>query len=415
MLRRLGQALGSWLGVRAEITSPQELEKALDRYMGRSAAGVSVTQASVSGIPAAHRCIRFLSETTSQLPIKVMRTSDNRRVPAPDMPAARVLANPNPWQRPYQFREILTDDALKTGNGSALITRGVGDNPVQLIRMHPAHYRIMPTDRGVPEWVWRDPRDGSETVYPLERVLHLCGPSDDGYRGLSPVQVFRNSLGESQAMQEHAGRFWANSAMMGLVVTPSDGADMGPEARKALREDLDEMQSGANAFKTAVLPQGVTMETVSMNHRDAQFIEGRKISLLDICRIYGVPPHLVYDLERATFSNITEQSLEVLKYSIAPWLIRWEQAILFSLVPERDRANVQVKHNVDALLRGDPKARAESLQIQRRAGVISANEWRALNDMDPRTDPAGDRYIIESNMQADDGALLNDQTGEPQP
>lgn len=408
MLRRLGQAIGRWLTPQNAITTPVELEKALDRYMNRSLAGVSVTAASVGGIPAAHRCIRFLSETTSQLPIKVMNVTDRRREPAPDMPAAKVLANPNPWQRPYEFRELMTDDALKTGNGSALITRGVGGNPVQLIRMHPAHYRIEATDRGVPEWVWRDPRSGAETVYPVDRVLHLRGPSDDGYRGLSPVQVFRNSFGESQAMQDHAGRFWANSAMMGLVVSTPAGVDMSRESRAELREDLDEMQSGANAFKTAVLPQGMTMDTVSMNHRDAQFIDGRKFSLLDICRIYGVPPHLVYDLERATFSNITEQSLEVLKYSIAPWLIRWEQAILFSLVPERDRENVQVKHNVDALLRGDPKARAESLQIQRRNGVISANEWRALNDMDPRTDEGADRYIIESNMQSDNGTLNTD-------
>ncbi len=408
MLRRLGQAIGRWLTPQNAITTPVELEKALDRYMSRSASGVSVTQASVSGLPTAHRCIRVLSETTSQLPLKVMLTRDGGRVPAPDMPAARVLANPNPWQKPYEFRELMTDDALKTGNASALITRGVGGAPVQLIRMHPAHYRIMPTDRGVPEWVWRNPQTGEETVYPHDRVLHLRGPSDDGYTGLSPVQVFRNSLGESQAMQEHAGRFWANSAMMGLVVTPSEGVDMSPESRKALREDLDEMQSGANAFKTAVLPAGMTMDTVSMNHRDAQFIDGRKMSRIEICQIYGVPPHLAYDLERATYSNIVEQSMEFLKYGVGPWLIRWEQAILFSLVPERDRAQVQIKHNVDALLRGDPKARAESLNIQRRAGVINANEWRALNDMDPRTDEGGDRYIIESNMQSDSGRLMND-------
>lgn len=415
MLRKLGQALGGWLGVRADITTPQELDKALERYTNRAIAGVSVTPATVSGIPAAHRCIRFLSETVSQLPIRVMTVDGGSRTPAPDMAAARVLARPNPWQRPYQFRELLMDDALKTGNGCALITRGVGGDPVQMIRMHPANNRIEVNDRGLPEWVWRDPRSGAETVFPHDRVFHVPGPSDDGYRGLSPVTVFRNSFGETQAMQDHAGRFWANGAKPSAVVTTPDGVDVSVESRAALRADMEEMYTGSRAFSTAVLPQGMSFEPVSINHRDAQFIDGRKFTLLDICRIYGVPPHLVYELERATFSNITEQSLEVLKYSIQPWLIRWEEAILFSLVSERERDRVQVKHNVDALLRGDPKARAESLNIQRRAGVISANEWRRLMDMDPRTDPGGDRYIIESNMQSDTGALMNDETGDSQP
>jgi len=414
MLHRLGRALGGWLGVRAEITSPVDLEKALDRYTNRAIAGVSVTSASVSGIPAAHRCIRFLSETVSQLPIRVMTVASGSRTPAPEMQAARVLSAPNPWQRPYEFRELLTDDALKTGNGCALITRN-GDRAVQMIRLHPAHYRIEMSDRGLPEWVWRDPRGGAETVYQQDRIFHLRGPSNDGIQGLSPVSVFLNTFGESQAMQDHAGRFWANGAKPSAVISTPAGIDIGKESRADLREDMQELYSGPRAYSTAILPQGMTFEPVSLNHRDAQFIDGRKFSLLDICRIYGVPPHLVYDLERATFSNITEQSLEVLKYSIAPWLIRWEQAVLFSLVSERDRDRVQVKHNVDALLRGDPKARAESLNIQRRAGVISANEWRQLNDMDRRTDPGGDRYIIESNMQSDTGPLMNDETGESQP
>ncbi len=414
MLRRLGQALGGWLGVRADITTPQELDKALERYTNRAIAGVSVTAASVSGIPAAHRCIRFLSETTSQLPIRVMTVDDGRRKPAPDMAVAKVLRAPNPWQRPYEFRELLTDDALKTGNGCALITRNGRGDPVQMIRLHPAHYRVEVNDRGLPEWVWRDPRGGAETVFPQDRILQVRGPSDDGIRGLSPVAVFRNSFGENQAMQDHAGRFWVNGAKPSAVVTTPDGVTVDKESRANLREDLEDLYRGERAYKTAVLPVGMKFEPVSLNHRDAQFIDGRKFGLLDICRIYGVPPHLVYDLERATFSNITEQSLEVLKYSIAPWLIRWEQAILFSLVSEADRDRVQVKHNVDALLRGDPKTRAESLNIQRRAGIISANEWRALNDMDPRTDVGGDRYIIESNMQSDTGSLVADGTGESQ-
>ncbi|MDF1720527.1 MAG: phage portal protein [Minwuia sp.] len=415
MLRSLGHAIGGWLGVRNDITSPQDMEKVLANYGRGSDAGVPVTSETVAGIPVAHRCIRFLSETVSQLPIRVMTVAAGKRTPAPEHPAARVLRNPNPWQRPFEFRELLMDDALKSGAGTALITRGTGDRPVQMIRLHPAHTRIELNDRQVPQWVWRNPQTGRETTFPQSRIFHVRGPSDDGVRGLSPVAQFRNAFGEARAVQQHAGRFFANGAKPSAVVTTAPGTDVGPESRRGLREDMEELYSGANAYHTAVLPYGMTFEPTSMNHKDAQFIESRKFGLLDICRIYGVPPHLVYDLERATFSNITEQSLEVLKFSIAPWLIRWEQAIEFSLVPERDRDRMQVKHNVDALLRGDPKARAESLNIQRRAGVISANEWRRLENLDPRTDDGGNRYIIESNMQSDSGVLMSDQTGEPQP
>ena len=138
---------------------------------------------------------------------------------------------------------------------------------------------------------------------------------------------------------------------------------------------------------------------------DAQFIEGRKYNRSEIAGIFGVPPHKIGDLDKATFSNIEHQALDYVISSLMPWLVCWEKAINQQLTP--DPLRYQAKFNVSALLRGDAKSRAEALQIQRRNGVISANEWRMLEDMNRRTDPGGDVYIVEGNMQANDG-----QTGQ---
>jgi hypothetical protein len=162
------------------------------------------------------------------------------------------------------------------------------------------------------------------------------------------------------------------------------------EAQERLRDSIDQDHGGAmNAGKTMLFEEGMTWVKVGLDPKDAQFLESRYFSVEEVCRWFRVPPHMVAHLLRATFSNIEHQGIDYVKHALRPWCVRWEGAAKVQLIVEPD---VYVKHNLDALLRGDAFSRAQANEIRRRNGVLSANEWRALDEMNPRDDPGGDTY-----------------------
>ena len=388
-----------WLGgeVRSEITTSRGLERMLARE-GMSSAGVTVTATTASGLPAVEASVKVISESLAQLPLRVMRVDGDRRAPATDHWAYELLRRrPNPEQTAFEFREIMTRDYLYRGDGWALKVMS-GQRVIDLLRLHPDRIQVE-QNAGRVRYLYSRP-DGSQIEIARDRLFHLRGASEDGITGINPIRQHQNAIGRALALEGHAGRYFSNGAKPGGLLTQEAGTEMGEDARKALREDFQEMYSGSNAYKTAVLPAGMDFKPVSISNKDAEFIESAKFSITDIARIFRVPPHMIGDLERSMFSNIEHQALEYVKYTLMPHMVRWEQAV------ERDLLNydptLQVKHNANALLRGDMQSRAEALQIQRRNGVISADEWRRLEDMDPRGDRAGEQYIVEQNMIPDD-------------
>lgn len=380
------------------ITTSQDLAKAWGWLNGfASSSGVAVNVESAEGVAAVGRAVRLLCDSISVLPLNVYQRDGKRREIAHGDKLHRLLHwAPNEHQTSFQFRALMQRDLELRGNAYALIVRGVRKEPLALHRLHPDHVTPRMADDGTITYEWAG-LNGKREVFRRDQIMHLWSWSDDGLVGRSPIQVHRDAIGESIAMVRHSSKLFANGARPSGIVTNDPSTSLGGDSLKALRDDFAKLYTGVeNAYRVAVLPGGLSFKPVSMSMDETRFIEGRKLSTRDIARIFGVPPHKIGDLEDATFSNIEHQALEYVTDAILPRITLWEMAIQRDLLMGDESR--YVKFNVSGLLRGDSKTRAEALAIWRRNGIINADEWRELEDLNPIESGGGDVYIVEKNM-----------------
>jgi HK97 family phage portal protein len=272
----------------------------------------------------------------------------------------------------------------------------------EVLRLHPDTVTVERDPRTLALRYLVQRSDGRRVVLPREEVLHVWRDSDDGIDGISPIAAHRETIGDGIAIRQHGSKFFANAARISGVLEAPEGSKLGAASVKALIDDFEQLYRGnENAHKTAVLPGGIKFKETTINMEDAQWIEAKKATAREICGILGVPPHKIGDLADATFSNVESENVSYVVNSLTPWLVCLEQVINRDLLG--NDPELYVKFTVDGLLRGDSKSRAEALQIQRRSGVINANEWRALEEMNPRSDLGGEEYIVEQNMRIQDG------------
>ena len=237
-------------------------------------------------------------------------------------------------------------------------------------------------------------KTGTVTLKPSD-VLHIPGLGFDGLVGYSPIAMAKNAIGLSIATEEYGAKFFANGATPGgLLEYP--GTVKNPDA---IRESWNKGFSGSNSHKVAILEEGMHYTPISISPEQAQFLETRKFQIDEIARIFRVPPHMVGDLEKSSFSNIEQQSLEFVKYTLEPWIVRWEQSLNRALLTDSEKAAYFVKFNVDGLLRGDYQSRMNGYATARQNGWMSANDIRELENLD-RIPPelGGDLYLINGNM-----------------
>ena len=382
---------------------------------GQAYSGVNVSVTSAQRVAAVFAAGRILTDSVAQLPLGLLRRAKETRNPARDHPLYRLLHDrPNDWQTSFEWREQMQNHLVFRGNAYSYKVPGAGGIQA-LLPMMPDRMTVKQDPRTLDiSYEYQTADGGFRQVLTADEVLHIRGPGDDGILGRNPIAVFRETIGDAIATQEHGSRFFKNGAKPLTVLERDPNVRIGEDQEKDLRADwASTYEGGENAHRTAILPQGFTVKAVGISPKDAQWIEGRKFQVTDIARIFRIPPHMLGDLERATFSNIEQQAIEFVTHSLNPWLVRWEQALNRDLLD--NAPDLFFKFNTNALLRGDFKTRQEGLNIQRRAGVISANEWRALEDMNPRTDPGGDEYIVEQNMTLDDGQPEPEPTPQPQP
>jgi HK97 family phage portal protein len=403
--------------VRAEITESMDLAGLLARLSagGMSESGVPVSLSAAESLAAVHRAEQLISGHVAMLPLGLFRRkSDGNSELATDHPLYHLLHDQaSEYQTSHQWRRLMNRDVEFRGNGISLIVWGVGRRPQELIRLHPDRVRVKVDDLGVPTYEYTKPN--SQTVtYSRRDLLHVWFWSDDGYWGKSTIAHFRDTFGESLAMRQHSSGFFKRGAWPSGVLEVEKGARIGPDAAKDMAEDFDTLYAGGeNAGKTVALPGGVKYSPITMSQKDAEYVASRKLGITDIARIFGTPPHKIYDLDRSTNNNIEHQSIEYYTDSLGTRLHGWEQCLNMDLL-NGDRS-LYTKFNERALLRGDAKSQNEALQIQRRNGVINANEWRELMDMNRRGDPGGDQYIVEGNMSLNDGRNPADRAGNPAP
>lgn len=345
-------------------------------------------------------CVRVRSESFASLPLSVYRRRKNGkgRDEAYDHPIYDIVHSaPNSDMTSMTWRETMNGHLDLSGNCYGLITR---NRRGQIIEVYPWDWRMIEPkrnqDTGRIEYHLDD--RGKIEILPPNKVFHVPGLGFDGIKGYSIIQLAREAVGVGMAISEFTARFFGQGMNVGSVFQTDQA--LGQEAVDKLREQLLEKGAGmANSWMPLVLHSGLKFARIPMPLTDAQFIENIKLNKNEICGLFRVPPHLVADLERATFSNIEHQSIGYVVFSMIPQITRFEQTMNWKLfTPEERQAGYYTKFNVDALLRGDAKSRAEALAIKRQNGVINANEWRELDDENPIEGVAGEAYLVNGNM-----------------
>lgn len=373
-------------------------------YMGGSTSGKTVTERSAMQMTAVYACVRILSEAIAGLPLHMYRYKDDGgKEKAFDHPLYLLLHDePNPEMSSFVFRETLMTHLLLWGNAYAQIMRNGKGEVVALYPLMPNKMTVSRDENGQLYYTYQKsqdelPKDNTYTVtlHPRD-VLHIPGLGFDGLVGYSPIAMAKNAIGLAIATEEYGAKFFANGATPGGVLEhPNVVKD--PERVRASWNAA--FGGSANANKVAVLEEGMKYTPISISPEQAQFLETRKFQINEIARIFRVPPHMVGDLEKSSFSNIEQQSLEFVKYTLDPWVVRWEQSIQRTLLSPDEKKTYFVKFNVEGLLRGDYQSRMSGYATARQNGWMSANDIRELENLDriPAED-GGDLYLVNGNM-----------------
>lgn len=373
-------------------------------YIGGSSSGKVVTERSAMQMTAVYACVRILSEAIAGLPLHMYRYKDDGgKEKALDHPLYLLLHDePNPEMSSFVFRETLMTHLLLWGNAYAQIIRNGKGEVVALYPLMPNKMTVSRDETGQLYYTYQKsqeelPKDNTYTVtlHPSD-VLHIPGLGFDGLVGYSPIAMAKNAIGLAIATEEYGSKFFANGAApSGVLEHPGTIKDP-----QRVRESwMSQFGGPANSNKIAVLEEGLKYTPISISPEQAQFLETRKFQINEIARIFRVPPHMVGDLEKSSFSNIEQQSLEFVKYTLDPWVVRWEQSIQRTLLTPEEKKTYFVKFNVEGLLRGDYQSRMSGYATARQNGWMSANDIRELENLDriPAED-GGDLYLVNGNM-----------------
>ncbi|MDY4491254.1 MAG: phage portal protein [Candidatus Faecousia sp.] len=373
-------------------------------FMGGSASGKQVNERTSMQMTAVYSCVRILSEAVASLPLNVYRYTDTGgKEKAFDHPLYRLLHDePNPEMSSFIFRETLMTHLLLWGNAYAQIIRNGKGEVIALYPLMPDRMTVDRDENGRLYYKYRKSNDDAPTmesgvvILAPSDVLHVPGLGFDGLVGYSPIAMAKNAIGLAIAAEEYGSKFYANGAApSGVLEHPGTLKD---PAR--VRDSWNSTFGGSsNSHKVAVLEEGMKYTPISISPNEAQFLETRKFQINEIARIFRVPPHMVGDLEKSSFSNIEQQSLEFVKYTLDPWVIRWEQALYRTLLSEEEKKTYFFKFNVEGLLRGDYQSRMQGYATARQNGWMSANDIRELEDLDRiPAELGGDLYLINGNM-----------------
>ena len=388
-------------------------------FFGGTTSGKMVTETSAMQITAVYSCVRILAEAVAGLPLHVYRYNDTGgKEKDLEHPLYRLLHDePNPEMTSFVFRETLMSHLLLWGNAYAQIIRNARGEVLALYPLMPNKMRVDRDSNGRLFYLYQR---GSEDAPALGRdsqvylapsdVLHIPGLGFDGLIGYSPIAMAKNAIGLAIATEEYGARFFANGAApSGVLEHPSTIKDP-----QKVRDSWNAAYRGsANAHKVAVLEEGMKYQPIGISPEQAQFLETRKFQIDEIARIFRVPPHMVGDLEKSSFSNIEQQSLEFVKYTLDPWIVRWEQAMCRVLLSDSEKSEYFVKFNLEGLLRGDYASRMSGYATARQNGWMSANDIRELENLERiPADQGGDLYLINGAMTklADAGAFANTAT-----
>lgn len=417
------------MGIKSLFGFGQARDKPVDKaadagysfLFGRTTSGKPVNERTAMQTTAVYACVRILAEAVASLPLHVYEYQDDGgKKLVHDHPLYYLLHDePNPEMTSFVFRETLMSHLLIWGNAYAQIIRDGAGRVLGLYPLLPDKMGVQRDDRGNIYYVYSRNSDENpmfkeygDIRLKAEDVLHIPGLGFDGLIGYSPIAMAKNAVGMTLACEEYGASFFANGANPGGVLE-HPGVLKDPSK---VRESWNSVYRGVNnAHKIAVLEEGMKYQQIGIPPEEAQFLETRKFQINEIARLYRIPPHMVGDLDKSSFSNIEQQSLEFVKYTLDPWVIRWEQSLQRSLLLPGEKGKYFIKLNVDGLLRGDYQSRMNGYAVGRQNGWFSANDIREMENMNPIPDEqGGNLYLINGAMTKleDAGAFAKTDTGQ---
>lgn len=371
----------------------------LGEWLGgyRSDSGVVVNERRVLGLPAYYRGLAIKGGTLAALPIKIYKLGTRERVRA-----KTVLDNPNPRQTPFEFWFTMWINAISWGNCYARKLRDGSDTVRQVWPIHPRRVRmeeVIPSEANPQGKVfWVTNLAGVEEKYTSWDIFHVPYMSSDGVVGIPPMHVFRQSLGLAIAGDDSAASFFANGSRITGVLQTDKTLDN--DAARRLKARWKELTAGPQrAGEIAVLDNGATFKAIAIPPADAKLLESRKWSVEEISRMIGIPPNLVYNMEPSTSwgPGIENQVLGWVKFDIHQWLVAGEQRITRELLPGGwSSGSWYAEFDIDGLLRGDSKNRANFWHHAIADGWLNRNEVRSYENLEAAD--GLDEFIVPSNM-----------------
>lgn len=358
--------------------------------------GVHVDEQSALTLASVWCAVRAISEPLAAMPFHVyQRVTQTRREERRDHPVDWLISmQPNPEQTAFDFWDWVIQRCLCWGNAYAEIERNARGEPAWLWPIEPWRVQLKRNAAGGLEYHVSN-GGGPVVVFDPADIYHLHGLGD-GYQGYSVVAMARDSLRMSLTMEQFGTEFFTNGARMGAVIKAPAGVNMDRAAVDAMLDEFNKRHGPGKRFTTGYLDRGMDVEYPSIPPEDAQFLQSREFAVIEIARWFRVPPHLLYDLSRATFSNIEHQSLEYVQHTLLPWARRMEKQTDLKLFGRQQRGVFYSRLNFDSMLRGDIKSRFEAYAIAHQNGIYSANDIRELEDMNPAA--GGELYVMQSNM-----------------
>ncbi len=384
-------------------------------FFGGSTSGKAVTERTAMQMTAVYSCVRILAEAVAGLPLNLYHyLPDGGKEKSYSHSLYRLLHDePNPEMSSFVFRETLMTHLLLWGNAYAQIIRNGKGEVMALYPLMPNKMKVDRDKDGLLYYSYNHFSEESPTmthstvILKPSDVLHIPGLGFDGLVGYSPIAMAKNAIGMAIACEEYGAKFFANGAAPGGVLEHPGTIKDPQRVREAWQSQFG---GSGNSNKIAVLEEGMKYTPIGISPEQAQFLETRKFQINEIARIFRVPPHMVGDLEKSSFSNIEQQSLEFVKYTLDPWVIRWEQSIMRTLLSSDEKKQYFVKFNLEGLLRGDYASRMSGYATARQNGWMSANDIRELENLDRiPVEEGGDLYLINGAMTKleDAGAFVN--------
>lgn len=369
-------------------------------YFGPTGAGVYVGPDSAMRATAVLACVRVLSDSVAQIPRhlyeRVTQGSSNKRR-ATEHPIYRLLHDtPNDQMTGYDFFKFMQMHLCLRGNAYAFIELTRGGEVRALIPLHPSNVQVKRLESGEIEYKVYEKQQWVK--YPAGKILHVKGLSDDGVLGLSPIGEAREAVGLSLASESYGARFFGNGARPGIAIKVK--GKMSADDKEKFGEDWQRRYGRGGAHRPAVLDQETDLTTFGIPPEDAQFLETRQFQVEEIARIYGVPPHMIGAVSKVTSwgTGIEQQSIGFVTYTLQPWLENWAAALGRMLLTSDERNRYFIEFLTDSLVKADIKSRYAAYWTGRQMGVLSANDIRDRENMNPLPAGVGDIYWQPVNM-----------------